>query len=54
MKRKSWGRIINISSLAGRMCGYANGLAYTAFKAGITGLSRGMTYRLTEYNIIVT
>ena len=35
MKKNNWGRIINISSLAGRMGGYANGLAYSASKAGI-------------------
>lgn len=53
MKRKKWGRIINMSSLAGRMGGYANGLGYTASKAGIIGLSRGLAYRLAKYQITV-
>lgn len=53
MKAKKWGRIINMSSLAGRMGGYANGLAYSASKAGIIGLSRGMARRVAEYNITV-
>ena len=53
MKRKGWGRIINMSSLAGRMGGYANGLGYSATKAGIIGLSRGMAQRLAKYQITV-
>jgi len=53
MKRKGWGRIINMSSLAGRMGGYANGLGYSATKAGIIGLSRGMAQRLATYQITV-
>jgi 3-oxoacyl-[acyl-carrier protein] reductase len=53
MKRKKWGRIIHMSSLAGRMGGYANGLGYSATKAGIIGLSRGMAYRLAPYQITV-
>jgi len=51
MKKKNWGRIINMSSLAGRMGGYVNGLGYSASKAGIIGLSRGLAYRLAKYNI---
>jgi NAD(P)-dependent dehydrogenase (short-subunit alcohol dehydrogenase family) len=53
MKKKNWGRVINMSSLAGRMGGYANGLAYSASKSGIIGLSRGMATRLAEFNITV-
>jgi NAD(P)-dependent dehydrogenase (short-subunit alcohol dehydrogenase family) len=53
MKKKKWGRIINMSSLAGRMGGYANGLAYSASKAGIIGLSQGMARRVAEHNITV-
>ena len=53
MKKKKWGRIINMSSLAGRMGGYANGLAYSASKAAIIGLSQGMARRIAEHNITV-
>ena len=42
-----------MSSLAGRMGGYANGLGYSATKAGIIGLSRGMAQRLAKYQITV-
>ena len=53
MKRKNWGRIVNNSSLAGRMGGYANGLAYSASKVGIIGLSRGPAHRIADSQITV-
>ena len=53
MKNKRGGRIINMSSLAGRMGGYKNGLAYSASKAGSIGLSQGMARRVAEYGITV-
>ena len=53
MKMNNWGRIVNISSLAGRMGGYANGLAYSASKAGIIGLSRGLARRIADSQITV-
>jgi 3-oxoacyl-[acyl-carrier protein] reductase len=53
MKKAGKGSILNISSLAGRMGGYANGLAYTASKAGIIGLTYGFANRLAKYNINV-
>lgn len=53
MKKKKWGRIINMSSLAGRMGGYKNGLAYSASKAGIIGLSQGMARRVSTSQITV-
>ena len=53
MKKKGWGRIVNISSLAGRMGGISTGLAYSASKSGVIGLSRGMALRLADYGITV-
>jgi NAD(P)-dependent dehydrogenase (short-subunit alcohol dehydrogenase family) len=53
MKKKRWGRIINMSSIAGRMGGYAGGLGYTASKAGIIGLTMGFARRVADYNITV-
>ena len=47
------GKIINISSLAGRMGGFANGLGYTATKAAIIGLTYGFARRLAKDNINV-
>lgn len=53
MIKKRWGRIINLSSIAGRMGGYAGGLGYTASKAGIIGLTLGFARRVAEHNITV-
>ena len=53
MKEAGGGAILNISSLAGRMGGYANGLGYTASKAGIIGLTYGFANRLAKYKINV-
>jgi len=52
-KANNYGKIVNISSLAGRNGGYANGLAYSAAKAGVIGLSKGLAARLAQYNINV-
>jgi NAD(P)-dependent dehydrogenase (short-subunit alcohol dehydrogenase family) len=53
MKKQGWGRIINLSSIAGRMGGYAGGLGYSASKAGIIGLSMGFARRVAAQNITV-
>jgi len=39
MIKAGWGRVINISSVAGKM-GYPTGAAYAATKAGLIGLTR--------------
>lgn len=46
-------RIINISSNAGRMGGYENGLAYTASKGGMIALTYGAARRLAKKGITV-
>lgn len=53
MKNNNSGKIVNISSLAGRMGGIANGLGYTATKSAIIGLTYGFARRLAKYNINV-
>jgi len=53
MKRKRTGRIINISSSAGRMGGYGNGVGYAASKAGIIGLTMSFARKVAEFNITV-
>jgi len=50
-KANKYGKIINISSLAGRSGGIANGLAYSASKAGVLGLTKGLATRLAKYGI---
>jgi NAD(P)-dependent dehydrogenase (short-subunit alcohol dehydrogenase family) len=52
-KRQGGGKIVNVSSLAGRMGGYANGLAYTASKAALIGLTYGLARRVAADNVTV-
>lgn len=52
-KKNMYGKIVNISSLAGRNGGVANGVAYSATKAGVIGLSRSLATRLAKFNINV-
>lgn len=52
-KERGGGKILNMASLAGRNGGFANGLAYSASKAGIIGLTRGLATRLAKYAVNV-
>ncbi|MEA5002707.1 MAG: SDR family NAD(P)-dependent oxidoreductase [Christensenella sp.] len=53
MEEQRYGKIVNLSSLAGRNGGIANGMGYAATKAGIVGLTRGFASRLAKYGINV-
>lgn len=46
MIRNKWGRIINISSLGGRIGSRFNGMHYSASKAGMIGLTRTLAVEL--------
>ena len=48
MKEKGTGRIINISSLAGRTKSVIAGAHYTSAKAGLIGLTKHLAYELIE------
>lgn len=50
-KKQRYGKIVNMASLAGRNGGFANGLAYSATKAGIIGMTKGLATRLAQWNI---
>ena len=52
-KEKRYGKIVNMSSLAGRSGGIANGIVYSATKAGVIGLTKGLATRLAPWNINV-
>jgi NAD(P)-dependent dehydrogenase (short-subunit alcohol dehydrogenase family) len=52
MKRQRRGRIINMSSIAGRT-GFKNSLAYCSNKAAVIGLTRAAAMDLAPYNITV-
>lgn len=52
MIRNRWGRIINITSVAG-IIGAAGLVSYSAAKAGIVGLTKTLAIELAKYNITV-
>ncbi len=53
MKRRGGGRIINLSSIAGKV-GAAGGSAYAATKSGLEGFSKSLYDELRDSNISVT
>lgn len=53
MKSQGYGRIINVSSLAGRSVSTLGGAHYTASKAGMLGLTRAAAKELGVYGITV-
>jgi 3-oxoacyl-[acyl-carrier protein] reductase len=52
MMRKSWGRIINISSVSGTR-GAAGQVNYSAAKAGLIGLTKALARELAGFKITV-
>ena len=53
MRDQNYGRIINISSSAGRMVSTLGGAHYTASKAGLLGLTRAAAKELGKFGITV-
>lgn len=53
MRRQRYGRIINISSIAGAVIGYANLVHYSATKAGIIGFTRSLALEVAKDRICV-
>ena len=53
MKRQRYGRIVNISSSAGRMVSTLGGAHYTTSKTGLLGLTRAAAKELGPYGITV-
>lgn len=51
LKKAQFGRIINISSNAGRMGGYANSQSYTATKGAIISITKGIARQLAPLGI---
>ena len=52
MMKNNYGRIVNISSVAGKD-GNANASAYSSAKAGVIGLTKSLGKELAKYNIAV-
>lgn len=53
MKKRRFGRIINMSSSAGRSVSTLGGAHYTASKAGLLGLTRAMAKEVSSFGITV-
>ena len=53
MKARKYGRIVNISSLAGKTVSTLGGAHYTASKAGLQGLTRAAAKELGAFGITV-
>jgi NAD(P)-dependent dehydrogenase (short-subunit alcohol dehydrogenase family) len=53
MKAQRYGRIVNVSSSAGRTVSTLGGAHYTASKAGLLGLTRAAAKELGQYGITV-
>ncbi len=53
MKAQGYGRIVNVSSSAGRTVSTLGGAHYTASKAGLLGLTRAAAKELGKYGITV-
>jgi NAD(P)-dependent dehydrogenase (short-subunit alcohol dehydrogenase family) len=53
MKRQQYGRIVNVSSTAGRMVSTLGGAHYTSSKTGLLGLTRAAAKELGKYGITV-
>jgi NAD(P)-dependent dehydrogenase (short-subunit alcohol dehydrogenase family) len=52
MIERGWGRIVNISSIAGKDARY-NPVAYAAAKAGVIGLTKAVAHEVAELGILV-
>ena len=53
MVERGWGRVVNMSSLCGRMGSRVNGLHYVAAKSGIIGLSRTLALEVGRSGVTV-
>lgn len=53
MKKNKWGRIINMSSSAGRSVSTIGGSHYTTAKAGVIGFTRAIAKELAPFSITV-
>lgn len=53
MKQKRYGRIINVSSIAGRFRSALSGIHYVTSKAAVIGFTRQLAYEVSGFNINV-
>ena len=53
MKKNRYGKIVNVSSIAGRHRSLVSGIHYVSSKAGLIGFTRQLAYEVAKYNINV-
>jgi 3-oxoacyl-[acyl-carrier protein] reductase len=53
MKKQRWGRIINMSSQAGRSGSELSGITYASAKAGLLGFTRQLARQAAPYGVLV-
>ena len=53
MKKNNYGRIVNVSSIAGRNKSIVSGVHYTSSKYGIIGLTKQLANEVSQFNILV-
>ena len=53
MKKQGHGRIVNVSSIAGRNKSIVSGVHYTSSKYGIIGLTKQLANEVSQHNILV-
>jgi NAD(P)-dependent dehydrogenase (short-subunit alcohol dehydrogenase family) len=46
MRRKGWGRIVNVASVAAKRISFTGAASYTASKAGLLGFTRHLAYEV--------
>jgi len=53
MRRKQWGRIVNVASVAAKRISFTGAASYTASKAGLLGFTRHLAYEVAPHGINV-
>ena len=53
MRRKRWGRIVNVASVAAKRISFTGAASYTASKAGLLGFTRHLAYEVAPDGINV-
>jgi NAD(P)-dependent dehydrogenase (short-subunit alcohol dehydrogenase family) len=53
MRRKGWGRIVNVASVAAKRISFTGAASYTASKAGLLGFTRHLAYKVAPHGINV-
>jgi NAD(P)-dependent dehydrogenase (short-subunit alcohol dehydrogenase family) len=53
MRRKGWGRIVNVASVAAKRISFTGAASYTASKEGLLGFTRHLAYEVAPHGINV-